>query len=72
MISTAAYGMEVQVLNGGEILKLERWHTKCLRQILREPAMITRENNDEVRRKTRSATIESRLRKRRLLFWKSC
>ena len=70
VLSVLIYCLEAHALMGGMTTKLERWATRCLRQIARVPAHVTHVSNNALRRKYKVATIGSILARRRLLFWR--
>ena len=70
VLSVIIYCLEAHTLTGGMITKLDRWATRCLRQIARVPAHVTHVSNNALRRKFKVATIGSILARKRLLFWK--
>ena len=69
MRSVVLYAMEVMVLTGGALGKLEEWQNRKLRTIMKEPAHINHVTIVQVRRQARVTTIESELRCRRLMWW---
>ena len=64
------YSLEVRTMSRAQIMRLETAQVKHLRRILKSPAHITHQSNEEVRKETQVPSIQTHLLANRLMFWK--
>ena len=70
VLSILFYALVCCPMNYTTELKLERWQTKCLRHIAKQPTHLTHTTATEVRMLCQVHTLASSLCCARLLFWR--
>ena len=63
-------GLDIRVLNKGELDMVERYQSRSLRHIARSPAHVHKETNEHLRERLGVNTIESLLQVQRLTFYR--
>ena len=67
--SILLYGLEVRQLTRAQIARLEKFQTRCIRNLLEKPNAVAHESNQSIRKEAGVFTVESQLMHKRLSFW---
>lgn len=71
VLSILLYGIAARVLTKTQMNRLEVWHVRSVRRILRKPAYMTRETHTQTLKDAGVHTILSTVRRQRLVLWQA-